>query len=384
MSQQILFVDDDNKILNSFRRSLPSWFKVVTANSPEEGLRILEEQGPFPVIVSDMRMPGMNGVELLRRSKIISPNTARILLTGYADQQTAIDAVNKGDLFRFLTKPCDIETLSSVLRAGVRQYQLLISEKELLEQTLLGTIKVLSQFLALVNPEAQGVACRLKRYCEYIAKNIQLEEDVWVYEMAATLSQLGCATIPAEVLAKHYSGKSLDVEEESMVAQHPAVAVKMLMHIPRLERVTEIVALQNKPYSYFPEVSDLKNYSKVHLGAQILHVAVGFHQLLTAGVVPAEAISLMVKAADQYNPFLVATLSHMDLGQENMVLMKIQCNELNKRMILDEDIYSTKGMLLASKGQRVTEPIRMGMINYSKSIGIKEPFSVLIPILDAG
>lgn len=382
MPQKILFVDDDVKLLKSFKRTLPNWFEVITADIPEEALRIIKTQGPFPVIVSDMKMPGMNGIELLSRSKEISPDTVRILLTGYADQQTAIDAVNKGDLFRFLTKPCDIDVLSGILRDGVRQYQLLVSEKELLEQTLLGTVRVLSQVLALINPKAQGFASRLKRYCRHISKELHVEENAWLYEIAAMLSQLGCLTIPPEILTKHSSGGALTPEEENMLTGHPAVAAKLLMHIPRLEDVTEIVALQDKPYSSFPEYSTQEKYSKVHLGAQILHTAIGLDRLLILGTSPDKAIRSLKNDTEQYNPSLVTTLSSIDFGLQNMVQMNIRCSELNSRMILDEDLCTTKGMLLASKGQQINDALLAGVLNYSHSVGINEPFAVLVPLLE--
>lgn len=382
MTQKILFVDDDAKLLKSFKRTMPKWFKVVTAEGPEEALHILKEGGPFPVIVSDMKMPGMDGIELLSRSKEISPDSARILLTGYADQQTAIDAVNKGDLFRFLTKPCDIDILSGILRDGVRQYQLLVSEKELLEQTLFGTVKVLSQVLALVNPAAQGLASRLKRSCRHIVKELNIEEESWLFEMATMLSQLGCLTIPQEILTKVSSGGSLTDEEEKMVGKHPSVAAKLLMHIPRMEEVTEIVALQDRPYSSFPEFVAADNYSKVHLGAQILHTAIGLDQLLMRGIAPAKALLRLQKAEKEFNPALLTALKSLDFGLQNMVQMNIKSSELNSRMILDEDLYTSKGMLLASKGQHINDALLAGVLNYSHTVGIKEPFAVLVPLLD--
>ncbi len=104
MFSSILFIDDDFNLLKSFKRALSQEFRVVTAETPEEGLRIMEHEGPFAVIVSDMKMPGMNGVEVLSYAQEINPDTVRVLLTGYADQQSAIDAVNIGNIFRFLTK----------------------------------------------------------------------------------------------------------------------------------------------------------------------------------------------------------------------------------------------------------------------------------------
>lgn len=382
MAYPILFVDDDVTLLKSFKRTLPVQFKVVTADSPEKGLRILQEQGPFSVIVSDMKMPGMSGIEMLSQSKNICPDTIRILLTGFADQQTAIDGVNRGELFRFLTKPCDIETLNKVLRAGVRQYQLIVSEKELLEQTLFGTVRVLSQILTLINPTAQGGAGRLKRYVRHITKNLHLEEDRWLYEMAAMLSQLGCLTIPPEVLTKYATGGTLSDSEREMVENHPSVAAKFLMHIPRLEEVIEMIAHQGKPYSQFPKYSAQANYARAHLGAQILHMGLELDKLLMVGTPPAKVLLTLQKEAEEYNPAIIEAFQSFDFGLQNMVSMNTNCIGLNTRMILDEDICTTTGMLLASKGQQVTEALLRGMLNYSHTTGLREPFAVLVPLLD--
>jgi len=335
------------------------------------------------VIVSDMKMPGMNGIELLSLSKKISPDTVHILLTGYADLQTAIEAVNKGGLFRFLTKPCDIETLSSALNDGLRQYQLIVSEKELLEQTLLGTVKVLSQILALVNPTAQGLANRLKGYCRHMVKELGLKEK-WLFEMAAMLSQLGCLTIPQEILTRFFTGGEMTDKELAIMKQQPAATVKLLMHIPRLDDVVEIISLQNSPYSEFPQYSDSRaeTYSKTHLGAQMLHVALGLDCLLMPGTYPAKAIRSMKEDNKDFNPALVAAMDSFDFGLQNMVHMNILSKDLTTHMILNEDIYTTHGILLASNGQWVTMPLLLGILNYAHTVGIKEPFSVLVPLLD--
>jgi response regulator RpfG family c-di-GMP phosphodiesterase len=381
MKHRILFVDDDEKILRSFNRTLSEEFAVVTAASPEEALHVLEEQGPFPVIVSDMKMPGMSGLELLARSREISPDSVQILLTGFADVETAMHAVNHGGLFRFLTKPCDLETLSSALRDGVRQYRLIVSEKELLEQTLLGTVRVLSQILTLVNPTAQGVTNRLKKYCRHMIKELGLKEK-WLYDVAVMLSQLGSLTVPSEILNRFISGRAMSDQEMTMIKQLPTVTVKLLMNIPRLEDAIEIISMQNNPYSEFPAYSSPEDYSKVHLGAQMLHVAIALDCLLMQGIYTAKALHSMGEDTKSFNPALVAAMGTYDFELQNMVQMQVKCGELTTRMILNEDIYSKKGVLLASNGQWVTLPLMMGLLNYSRTVGLNEPFSVLVPILD--
>lgn len=381
MSYQVLFVDDDENLLKSFTRSLSEQFKIVTAVGPEEGLRVLVEHGPVAVIVSDMKMPGMNGLEFLSRARKISPDTIHILLTGYADLQTAMDAVNKGGLFRLLTKPCVIDTLSVALQDGLRQYRLIVAEKELLEQTLVGTVKVLSQILTLVNPTAQGVTNSLKKYCRHIIQKLGLKEQ-WLFDMAVMLSQLGSLTIPMEVMNKYFAGGVMTSEELMMIKELPVSTVKLLMHIPRLEEVVEIISQQNNPYSQFPEYSTPEEYSKIHLGAQMLHVAISLECMLMAGILPDKALRLMGDDKKEFNPVLIATLDSYDFALQNMVRMMVSCKDLHTKMILDENIYSKKGMLLASNGQWVTLPVMLGLLNFSRSVGVKEPFAVIVPILD--
>ena len=151
--QTVLFVDDEPAILDTYQRLLHRDFEIEIAVGGPLALRMLELRGPYAVIVSDSRMPDMSGIELLGRVRTIAPDTVRMMLTGYADVETAIDAVNEGSVFRFLTKPAK-ETLTKAVAAGLAQYRLIVAEKELLERTLSGTIKVLTEVLSLVNPAA--------------------------------------------------------------------------------------------------------------------------------------------------------------------------------------------------------------------------------------
>ena len=134
MNKKVLFVDDDLNILSAYKRQLHKHFEVETVDSGESALKLISKQELFAVVVADMNMPGMNGVELLSKIRQETPETVRIMLTGQADISTAMDAVNEGHIYRFLTKPCPIETLAKSLTAGVEQFRLVTAEKELLEK----------------------------------------------------------------------------------------------------------------------------------------------------------------------------------------------------------------------------------------------------------
>ena len=130
MKPRILFVDDDINILNSFRSLLRKEFQIDTADHPEKGLEIFKEKGPYPVVVSDLKMPDMNGLEFLSEIGKLNPDSVGIILTGHADIHAAISALNDGYVFRFLTKPAERETITSVIRAGLDQYNLITGNKE--------------------------------------------------------------------------------------------------------------------------------------------------------------------------------------------------------------------------------------------------------------
>ncbi len=128
-ANRILFVDDDPFILSSYRRQLRRRFSMETAASGEEGCASLERDGPFAVVVADMRMPGMSGIDFLRKVKSRFPDVVRMMLTGNADLDLAVTCVNEGSIFRFLTKPCRPETLTRSLEEGVEQHRLITAEK---------------------------------------------------------------------------------------------------------------------------------------------------------------------------------------------------------------------------------------------------------------
>lgn len=134
MKPKILLVDDELNVLIAYQRNLRSRFDLSIAESGEAGLAVINESGPFAVIVSDYNMPIMNGIEFLRNVKNLAPDSIRIMLTGQADLQSAINAVNEGNVFRFLTKPCSHELLLNSLESAVEQYRLVTVEKVLLEK----------------------------------------------------------------------------------------------------------------------------------------------------------------------------------------------------------------------------------------------------------
>jgi FixJ family two-component response regulator len=137
VGDKILFVDDEAPVLDGYRRILHEHFAISTARSGEDGLAEIQANGPYAVVISDMRMPGMNGSDFLAQVRQRTPASVRMLLTGHADLDAAIDAVNRGNIFRFLTKPCEKPALIEAIRSGLEQYHAVTAEKELVKKAQL-------------------------------------------------------------------------------------------------------------------------------------------------------------------------------------------------------------------------------------------------------
>src|ERR1700729_3279018 len=138
MNQRVLFVDDEPNVLEGIQRTLRKQVELKTASSGAEALRLIGESGPFALVVSDMRMPVMNGAQFLAKVREQEPDTVRMILSGQADFQSTIAAVNEGPIYQFLRKPCPSEELLAAVQDGLNQHRLLTVEKVLLEQTLSG------------------------------------------------------------------------------------------------------------------------------------------------------------------------------------------------------------------------------------------------------
>ena len=375
MNNRILIVDDEQNLLNSLKRQLRKHFHIETALGPEQGLKCITSQPPFAVIVSDLRMPGMDGIEFLAQAAKLKPNSVRIMLTGNADLQNAIKAVNEGNIYRFLTKPCAIDLLANVLQQGVKQYQLVTAEKELLNKTLKGSIKVMSELLSLVNPEALGRSSRIRRYAADISRQLGIT-NLWLIETAAMLSQIGCVLLPEETIKKLYKGQQLSPDESQLFDMHPGIAANLIAKIPRMQPVADIIAFQDKRYDGSDQALGAKKEKDIPLGARILKVVLDFDMLESKGFSPHDALNQLKKQWKWYDPSVLKALELFLGGRAKYVIKKIPLTSLKPGMLLREDITTTRGQLLISRGEEVSPMLIKRLRNFADKTKIKEPICV--------
>jgi len=380
-SQKILFVDDDPNLLAAMQRNLRKQFSFDTALGGEEALTLIKSSGPYALIVADMQMPGMDGVELLSKVRELAPDTVRVMLTGNADQLTATNAVNKGRIFSFLNKPCEPETLRFTLEAALKQYTLVCVERELLEGTLAGSVKVLSEVLSMIDPVSFGRGQKLRDSVRVFGQWLGMPAT-WQYEMAALLADIGLVSVPPMILRKLEQGIDLTHRERDMIEQAPQIGHDLLVHIPRLEPVAKSVLYQGKHYdgSGFP--ADNVAGEDIPLGARMLKILHDRAILESEGIVKKRAYDSMKARAQAYDPvllekcFLCFEAFLENAISANRPVLPLAVHELQPGVTLVSDIKTTGGVLLVAAGNRLTEIMISRLNNYSNYDGIKEPIYV--------
>jgi hypothetical protein len=313
-----------------------------------------------------MRMPSMNGATLLSRFREKAPDTIRLLLTGYAEVEAAMAAVNQGQIFRFLTKPCPPEILIPAIEAAAAQHQLVTAERELLEQTLVGSIRALTEALSLARPEAFIGQARQHERARKVAEELKVP-DAWHVEVASMLGSVGYVVLPAEVVAKVHAGTPLDAAERNMVKRLPEVAERVLAHIPRLDTVRAVLKYQivDAPP---PDPRD----PAPPIGAVILSV---LRDLAAAEVRTGDtslAIAQLKTRTDRYDATVLAAMATACAARAPEV-HRLRISELRSGMLFVDDVKAQTGLLLVARGQRATEPLLERLRNFGLRVGIVEP-----------
>lgn len=355
----VLCVDDEPQVLESLKLNLRRLYTVSTATSGEEALNVLDRSPDLAVIVSDMRMPAMNGAVFLAKARHKAPDAVRMLLTGHSDIDAAIAAVNNGQIFRFLTKPCMPTVLLDAVASAVTQHRLVTSERVLLEQTLHGSVKALTEILGLVNPIAFGRTKRICKIVDQLADQMQISER-WQLKIAAMLSQIGHVTLPAHVAEKAYYGLPLTQDEEQLIQGLPAVVEKLLNKIPRLEAV---IAILRSYLGGYNKAIDARALSPAEMlmvrdSANLLRLAVDYDVLESTGDMPLHMIIQTLRGCtDRYAQNALDALEAVGAANAESEVRTVAMPDLAVGMIFAEDVKTPNGVLLVARGYQITERV---------------------------
>lgn len=354
MKNRVLLVDDEANILSSYRRNLRGLVDFDLASSGQEAMDLMA-QNTYSALVTDMQMPEMNGIELLKQSKSLYPNTVRLMLTGNADQRTAIDAVNIGDAFRFLNKPCSSELLVSAIRDAYTQYNLITSEKVLLNRTLKGVINILNEVLALVNPDAMEHTFSLRSHMTNLANELKLKHS-WSFEPMIQLSQLGYIIFPSQSIHNAQSDQHFSEEERQLFEQHPCLSSDLISKIPRMENIARTILYQEKCFNgEGVPIDDVKG-TDIPIGSRMLKVVLDYLRYLNIENQPEAAFSRLETQHQFYDPQILAAFKNT--LSITFTEFQVSYKDLKVSMELGQDIKTVRGQLVAKKGQKVTESLQ--------------------------
>jgi len=377
MFRKVLLVDDDENILQGYLRNLRRGFAVQVATGGAEAIRLLESQGPFALLVADMRMPGMSGLELLEVARMKWPGMIRVMLTGNADQKTAVEAVNRGQVFRFLNKPCLPEDLARVIEAGLRQHQLQEAERELLEKTLTGSLQVLTDLLSLIDPPSFGWSQVVKERARIVAQSLGFG-DIWCLEIAALLAPIGRLALPREVAQATLSDDRLPMKEYEMLRRVPEVGANLLASIPRMEGVVEIIRYQSKGFDGegFPE--DGVRGEDIPLGARILRPLLDFMAIERIRGDKRVAMEALKLKGECYDPAVLQAveaclLGHAAPGPVLHTVLPCPIRSLQAGHCLAENLTTATGKVLLHAGTHLRPPHLLLIRDAGDLLGLQEP-----------
>lgn len=390
---RVLLVDDEENILKSCQRILKrAQYEVVTTTSGNEALEILKNES-FAVIVSDQRMPEIEGTELLKQVRVVAPDTMRILLTGYADIQASIAAINQGAVYRYLTKPWDESHYLETIRQACAQYALVQQNKEMKQQIsqqneqlsemnkdleervaertaeveklnsdlksrLMGTIGLLTKISSLASPSKGEHARRVMTLSVGIAREMELPgEMIAQIQVAALMHDLGKIGLRHQTAITADSSKKSEGRRE--YETHPSRGAEILKAVPQFELAAQMVATHHEHLNGTGFPNKL-HVDEIPLGGRIVCVANAFDHLLNdvegSTVIDVDtAIEVLKKHTpawydEQVTNALIVLLNERDKHDLQTNMVEIALEELSNGMVLGTDLHASNGSLLMKEG----------------------------------
>ncbi len=359
MNNKILCVDDEESILRGFQLNLRKDFELHLASNGVEGLEVFDQEGGFALVLSDMRMPQMDGATMLSEIKKRDPEVVTVLLTGHTDFESAMSAVNEGSIFRMLSKPCPPEMLIRVLGDGLAQHDLIKSKRILLDQTLRGAVDALAQSLSTAKPLFFGRAQRVRRIANELSDMLKLE-DAWRVDIASIFSQLAYISLPESVTEDVYYKRDLTSGVKEMVRKFPEETEKIIEKIPGLEDVAEILGKLTVQHR-FEEDDD----TGLRKAASILRVALDFDYYEEQGHDRSLIVQTLKSRKDDYDPEVTECLSQLlVVAEQKYRLEEITIRKLEVGMRLAQELRLSDGLLVASSGADVDRQLLKVIRNY--------------------
>ncbi|HYD81969.1 MAG TPA: HD domain-containing phosphohydrolase [Paucimonas sp.] len=412
---RILFVDDEQNILSSLRRLFRTHgYQVLTADGGASGLEILEKEA-VDLVISDMRMPQMDGAQFLEKVRERWPDTIRLLLTGYSDIQSILAAINRGEIYRYITKPWDdndivlvvrhalerraleqekrrlelltqrqneeLRALNAGLEAKVqertkelrRAHDQLVDANGKLKTSFLTSIKVFSSVIEMRGGKLAGHSRRVADLARRIAMKMGLSPpEIQEIFVAGLLKDIGKVAFSDDLLAQPVN--TMNGEQLGQYRKHPLRAEQLLMPLEDLRGAAKILRSQLERFDGQGFPDRLTGFN-IPLGARILALASDYDNLQTGTLMqrrlrPDEAVPAIVQArGSRYDPQVVAAFQEVISGKsgDQPPELELRAKNLLPGMVLSRDLITGDGFLLLSAENRLDERMIKQIIDFEES-----------------
>jgi response regulator RpfG family c-di-GMP phosphodiesterase len=410
---RILCVDDEPNILSSLRRLFRSQgYEVLTAGSGASGLKLLEREN-VDLIISDMRMPEMDGAHFLEHARCLCPDALRLLLTGYADVQSILNAINRGEIYRYITKPWDdtdillvvwhalerkaleeerrrlegltrsqneeLKGLNAELESRVKQRTAKLTQaNEKLKTSFLTSIKVFSNLIETRGGNLAGHSRRVADLARKIALKMGLgtqeTQDVFIASLLHNIGKIGFSDEMLAMPEWRMKGDCL-----ALYRKHPARGEEMLMPLEDLRDAAGIIRSQHERFDGEGFPDGLSGFN-IPVGARILALASDYDNLQIGVLVqrelrPEKAAPIIIQSSGKrYDPVVVEAFQEIVSGRSPVIAEALQDEaaipaDLRAGMIVARDLLNRDGSLLLSAGNKLTERLIEQIIRFEKSTG---------------
>ncbi len=403
-SQRILIVDDEEIVLVALYETLRrEHYEVVTTSDPATALAELKKK-EFSVIITDQRMPALTGLELLAQARRIQPNATRILITAVLSLDTVIDAINKGEIYRFVVKPWLREELLVTVKNAVQRYDLirqnahlqattqamngqlvdlnraleqqvklvalqnekLVDMNRALEQNLLRSMELCLHTMQTFYPTLGNQARRVAQLCRPMAEAANLlVEDRRILESAALLHDIGLVGVPRHLIRKWEDDpRSLDEAERAVIEQHPILSQELSAFGDSMEAVGVVIRAHHERFdgTGYPDQLSGENIPWL---ARLLSVAVAFASSKLNREDAAEEIK--IQSGSAFDPEAVrAFLKALPLAPLLRKEREVMLADLRPGMVLARGIYTANGLLLVPEGQQLNATYIEKLLNHNR------------------
>lgn len=404
----LLFVDDEANILSSLKRLFrPQGYRIFTAESGAQGLEVMARE-TIDLVISDMRMPEMNGAQFLEKVREKWPETVRILLTGYAEIGTTIDAINKGQIYRYISKPWEDNDITLIVRHALQQ-KLLEQEKRRLEEltreqnrelkelnihleervmtrtdevrqtmaflevaheklkkSFITSVRVFSNLIEMRHPAMAGHARRVAEMARSLAQQLGMSDaEVQDVFIAGLLLDIGKIGLSDRLLEKPFN--SLTGAERSEMVKYPVKGQMALMELEQLQGAAQLIRSHRERFDGLGYPDRLAGFN-IPLGARILALVKDYDMALigTTFARPVKPVDAMLQIQDgkgnRYDPavadaFMGKIRKDIETAKDKLMELALRSGQLKPGMVIARDLVTKSGELLLSKGYALDEPI---------------------------